>query len=228
MTIEFVLGLFLFVASLIAYSALHSEHVSSRIFNLRKLGVYTLLYVVILTIQGLTGIAVSRFGLDPVVHTSYSFSLFLALSLFSILKLLMSIYKVSGSIHIGKEAMDCYVYVFVTIASVVTVSRFVNVTQSIDILIVAGVHVVLLVLGVYLLKKYRSLSALVDCVDVISSLKIICFAFALYGVCAVLKDFTVYGCSLTLSAHLAFLSAGINLLREIVQKYYLPLKKIGV
>ncbi len=228
MIIDFSLGLALFVASVIAYSALHSKHISSTIFNLRKLGRYTLAFIVVLAIQGLTGIGVLRFGLDPVVHTCYSFSLFLSLCLFTILKLLKSVRNVSGKIHIGKEVMDCYVYVFVILSSAIGVSNFVNFTQNVIILTVAGVHVVLFAIGVFLLKKYRDLYALVDSVDVVSSLKIICIAFALYGASAVLKDFTEYSCSFMLSAHLTFLTAGVNLLREILQKYYLPLKRMKV
>ncbi|WP_457550289.1 hypothetical protein [Archaeoglobus sp.] len=228
MIVEFLLGSALFVTSAITYSALHSNEINSRLFNLRSLGRCTLAFVVVLTLQGLTGIAVSKFGLNPVVHTCYSFSLFLSLSLFLILKLLIGLYRENGSIHIGKEIMECYVYVFVIVSSAFSISKFINVTQSYVTLIVASVHTVLLVLGVCLLKKYRTLYALVDCVDVVSSLKIICVAFALYGVGAVLKEFTEYSCSLMLSAHLTLLTAGVNLLREILQKYYMPLKKMRI
>ena len=87
------------------------------------------------------------------------------------------------------------------------------------------VNVVLLVLGVILIKTSRELFALVDYVNIVTPLRIICIAFALYGLYAIVRNFTVYGCALLLAAHIVFLLAGVSILRQVYCKYYIPLRR---
>jgi len=222
--IDTVLGFVVFASSVLAYSALHSNSIDSRLFNLHKIGRYSLAYVLILILQGSTGIAIMKFGLNVKIHTFYTFLLFLSFSAYTMFSLLKSLYKKNGKFHLGKELVDCYVYVFVIFLTVAYVNSVVKIPESASILVVGLVSIVLLALCIILIKTSKELFTLVDCVNVVSSLRIICVAFALYGLYAIVRNFTVYGCTLLLAAHIVFLLAGVSILREIYCKYYVPLR----
>ena len=228
--IESIIGFILFVLSLITYSVLHSEEIDPRIFDLKKLGLYTVAIVLAFTIEGIMGLLVLFKVLNKVYHGVYGFSLILAVETIILLHVLILLNSAT-KIHIGKEALDCFVYTVVIVLTLERINQYTDIENFYFALVttVIVLTIIFLGLGIYVLKVYRDLMELVESINIVTLLKTGCLSLSLYGVAGILHTFCVELCLTTLLiAHIILLVAGLQFLWDLMNKYYIPLKRYNV
>jgi len=180
-----LLSLIVVVISAVVYSSL-SARVDARIINLKNLATVILLLFITFAYMCVTSLLIVFCGINPIYYTFYDPSLLLIVEAVILLQLL-HIFKSAEALKINKETFEFLIYLAVFHLTLEGLHRHIGtylvpvVARAVIISLVANTTLILLGLGGYLLKKCRDLSRLVDAVDVIPSLKTVCFAFGLFG-----------------------------------------------
>ncbi len=227
--IEKLLGFTLLILSLITFSALHNAE--SRMFNLKRFAMYTLLFVIVFALQGITGLLVLFNCLDIVYHIVCGFSLILIVEIMATVCILRTL-KSFGDLHVDREGFNCLIYACVLTMIADKVAQFfvedLGLSRFILITTVTSITIILLCLGIYLLKVYKDLINLTETVNLVPPLKTVCSSFSIYAICEIVKGFYEYTSILLLTAHLVLFTGSLQLLWDFAKKYYIPLKEVKI
>ncbi len=228
--IQAVIGLVLVITSILANSFLNSIE-NANFIRMKILGVAILTLSVGFFIQSILGLAVVLFKIDKAYHTIYGFSVIILIEIATCLGIILAVLSHAIKIRLSKGGFECLIYALVIALTVHQIQLSVYYDRMLTIAIVAGLTIVLLILGVLILKLHAKLEDLIEMVDTKTSLKVFTFACLLYGFTAIANNFpslTKDVILLLLASHIALLISCLYLYRELYVKYLKPAYSLSI
>ncbi len=228
MILAVCLGALSILCSAVVYSVLskNEQDINFGInMRLNDVALATLLFSIALTILVASGIL---YGLNS---SAYLYSYIFLISV-EVLELCGLLYTLRNLVTFGldRNFTDFILYMAVIYLLVDKAVSEIPITENfmlfsyVLLMSTAGAVMAITVLSVYIMWQSKTLSTLIDLVNLVKPLKIVCFAYATLGMGIL---FTKSGFTLVISlASIILLLATAQTMVELYEKYVIPCKKV--
>lgn len=221
------IGLLSIFCSAVVYSVLlRNEEIINLELKLKHVSIATLVFS-----MALLSLVVSTiiYGLGS---TAYTYS-FLFLIFVEIVELCGLIYTQRNviSFTLDKNFTDFVVYIAVIYLLVdkavgkISMLEFFMLFSYLFLMSTALAVMSITVLSVYIMWRSRVLSTLIERVNLVKSIKIVCFAYATLGMICLFEDFGGIALLITLASVILLLATAQTIV-ELYDNYILPIRKI--
>jgi len=218
--IRLVLGLMLFVLATINHSTLYTN-VELYNFRVKRVAIYSVVACILILFQGILGLSIVVFGIDPIYHSTIIFSAILALLVYINVDLMRLLQL--ECISLRKEGFEAMIYTVVI--HLFLYHTHVVFTRIVVIVVVASLTTIIAFATFYLWKYASDISKLVEFVDIKESAKAFTFSCMLIAVTGIVLDTCKFmGCGSIVISLISLLITYALLLKELMVKYVQPMK----